>query len=238
MSPTHVVVLALSSSLVLGACGPEPIWNDLTSRELYAGWGSLSREEAVARCDSVSNRELGRGEALYAVASGGSPDSMDVVPLMVGTRQGFRFTDSQEMKFLSELRRVDSGEPIRIHARPFFETTGPDHCYWSASALRSDRLPAILSSGSIASFRDPGPDDVATLRRLRPSCVLQGDYPPAEQPPCSRPTLFAVSDLDSDGLDEFWFTVPTMWDTGFQVAELKPDQSDLVMIASACLACD
>ena len=90
MSPTHVVVLAISSSLVLGACGPEPIWNDLTSRQLYAGWGSLSREEAVARCDSVSNRELRRGEVLYAVASGGSPDSMTISPLTVLTRQGFR----------------------------------------------------------------------------------------------------------------------------------------------------
>ncbi len=29
-----------------------------------------------------------------------------------------------------------------------------------------------------------------------------------------------------------------MSDTGFQVAELTPDHSDLVMIASSCLGCD
>ena len=123
MSRTGVVVIALSSALVLGSCGSDANWNDLTSRQLYAGWGGLTQEEAVARCDSVSNREL-------------------------------------------------------------------------------------------------------------------RDYPTGEGPPCSRPTLFAISDLDSDGLDEFWFTVPYMWDTGFQVAELTPDHSDLVMIASACLDCD
>ena len=75
MSRRWVVLTVLFSKLFLGACQAAPNWNDLTSRQLYSRWDGLTPEEAVARCDSVSNRELRGGEVLYAAALRSGPDS-------------------------------------------------------------------------------------------------------------------------------------------------------------------
>jgi hypothetical protein len=220
-------------------------WNDLSSvRFPY----DFTEEEASASCDRLSTRKLTSDEVLYAIASWGisserqqwhiQEDLMTVTPLTVLKPEGFRFTDTQELKFLTELRRIDTGKLIRIEPEPYHTILAIDHCYWSASAPRGDNIPMILTSGSTRSFRVPSQADIALFHRIRPSCF------PENANRCPQSTLVAVSDVDGNGLEEFWstnfysFAVDELFD--HRVIRGKRYDTDLyfVEIASSCQNCD
>lgn len=115
---------------------------------------------------------------------------------------------------------------------------GEDHCVYSASFTISDlpRWTLVGSKPLRPLIRRPALKERDSFDRRNSKCIMQGDYEPGEQPPCARPNLLAVSDIDRDGLLEFWATEPYMWDTGFSVSE-EEGSDGLVRIIEVCPLC-
>ena len=233
--------LGTGAELADAAAPPEPDWVDLGATETYADFAPFSDPDWFnkrrARCDTISTRRLGSGEILLASAMFySSPSLVLITPMLVLTTEGFRRTDSQELKFLDTLWPADTGEAVSIRSSAGYDGS-IDACGWTASATDEGAFTGLLSSDEARFSNRPGPSDHATLARLNPRCVVQGDWG-GQAPPCTRVSLFAVTDLDGDGLSELWYTVPYMWDTGFEVAEVTVDGSGLDVLASVCWGCD
>ena len=228
--------LIRSTSEFLAALRPRI---DLFDPERYREWGSLSNEEAVARCEAFETRPLRAGETLIAVGTGASDRDMGVTALAVVGRTGFRATDSQELRHLDSLVSAADGAVLAVRPQAFFNRINNDHCYWSATA--SDAAPdsfVLLTSSPAEIDTTPSEADLETFFSIRTQCVVQGDFPAGEEPLCVRPELMGTSDLDGDGWTEFWYTEPLMWDTGFAVAEIDVTGTRLDMIVSVCPGCD
>lgn len=71
--------------------------------------------------------------------------------------------------------------------------------------------------------------------KLNTSCVNQGDYSSKEKPPCTKPKLIAVSDIDKNGKSEYWFMTPYMWDEGIIIFEENDEK--LPGLLSDCSDC-
>jgi hypothetical protein len=113
---------------------------------------------------------------------------------------------------------------------------GEDHCvYYGSIADSKLHLWTLLSSKPLPGiFRKPTAKDRTEFYRLNKSCVQQGDYPEGKQPPCVRPELLAVSDINKNGKPEYWATEPYMWDTGVTVWE---NDGKLVPLLEICVGC-
>ncbi len=113
---------------------------------------------------------------------------------------------------------------------------GKDHCVFHAEPDRDLALWTLLADRPVPElFHQPSPSETAYFAVHRNICVDQGDYPPARKPPCSRPTLVAVSDLNQNGEKEYWATEPYTWDTGITVWKLT--ESGLARLKTACSGC-
>jgi hypothetical protein len=112
-----------------------------------------------------------------------------------------------------------------------------DRCAYYGT-LDNPGLPrwTLLSSKPLPGvFRAPNAKDRAEFYRLNTSCVIQGDYLEGEAPPCTRPKLLAVSDINKNKKPEYWATQPYVWDTGVTVWESNSFQ--LVKLLEACVGC-
>ena len=123
---------------------------------------------------------------------------------------------------------------------PYLNTLGRDHCVFSAeiSAPPSNSWRLWVSgppSESSLSPRPPRPAEQDAFKKLKPDCVSQGDPPPGQEH-CAHAELLAVSDMDANGLAEYWHTTPYLWDTGLSVSELSAS-NELSIIVSACPGC-
>ena len=113
---------------------------------------------------------------------------------------------------------------------------GKDHCVFHAEPEGDLALWTLLSDRPLRGvFHEPDPSEIAYFARHHDICVDQGDYRPAEKPPCSRPRLLAVSELKRDGEQEYWATEPYTWDTGITV--WRRTESGLARIKLACAGC-
>jgi hypothetical protein len=121
--------------------------------------------------------------------------------------------------------------------KPYMDLHGINHCEYpaelSASPSKSWRL--WLSDPELA-LRSPTRAERDSLRKMKPDCVSQGDYPPGKEQ-CVHAELLAVSDFNGNGLPEYWHTAPYMWETGLEVSELLAE-GGLVPLVSACPGCD
>jgi len=83
-------------------------------------------------------------------------------------------------------------------------------------------------------FRAPTAQQRAAFYDRNTTCVIQGDYLPDEHPSCTRPVLLAVTDLDRDGIVEYWATEPYMWDTGVTAWRDGPQLTSLLSVCPGC----
>ena len=139
------------------------------------------------------------------------------------------------MKFWQVLSPSDPPTALR-HVSSFLDRVGEDHCVFHGEPAQDFGLWTLLSSRPLpAFFSHPSASDRAYFAEHRDVCVDQGDYDPHEKPPCSRPQLLAVSDLDGDGAKEYWATEPYMWDTGISVWQRAT--TGVTSILSICTGC-
>jgi hypothetical protein len=118
----------------------------------------------------------------------------------------------------------------------FLDRLGEDHCVYHGEPDQELASWTVLSSRSLAGvFHHPEESDQAYFAEHHDACVDQGDYEPSQKPPCSRPHLLAVSDIDGDGAKEFWSTEPYRWDTGITVWQRSED--GLARMFDVCSGC-
>lgn len=127
--------------------------------------------------------------------------------------------------------------PLKLHSVGSFFDHTVDHCvYFGTFGKANPPRWTLLSSKPISGvFRAPTPKDTAEFYRLNTVCVLQGDYPEDQKPPCVRPKLLAVTDINKNGKPEYWSTEPYIWDTGLTVWE--KDKGTLVRLIQICVGC-
>jgi hypothetical protein len=129
-------------------------------------------------------------------------------------------------------------KPIKLSSvNAFLDHMNEDHCVYFGSIGNVDMpLWTLLSSEPLPGvFRKPTSKDRAEFFRLNTTCVQQGDYPEGKAPPCVRPELLAVSDINRNGKPEYWATEPYMWDTGLTVWE--NNATALVPLMQICVGC-
>lgn len=156
-------------------------------------------------------------------------------------RQGkLAATDGRFIREGMPLWRVLSPKspPVALrNVSSFLDRMGEDHCVYHAEMSPSEisqwTLLASKPMGHV--FRSPRPQDISFFRKHNSTCVDQGDYEPSKKPPCTRPKLIAVSDIDRDGVSEYWATAPYTWDTGFTV--WKEIDNGLVRVLDVCTGC-
>ncbi len=156
-------------------------------------------------------------------------------------RQGkLAATDGRFIREGMPLWRVLSpkSSPVTLrNVSSFLDHMGEDHCVYHAE-MSPSKIPqwTLLASKPIGHvFRSPRPQDISFFRKHNSTCVDQGDYDPSEKPPCTRPRLLAVSDIDRDGDSEYWATEPYTWDTGITVWKQVGDS--LVRLLDVCSGC-
>jgi len=142
-----------------------------------------------------------------------------------------------EMKFWPVLA-ADSAPVELKKASSFVDRVGQDHCVFHADLEgATPPLWTLLSSKPLpGTIVEPTAADRTEFGSLKTECVIQGDNDPGEEPPCVRPKLLAVSDLDEDDRAEYWSTQPYLWDTGITVWE-RDREGNFVVLLSVCSGC-
>jgi len=131
-----------------------------------------------------------------------------------------------------------SAKPIKLQSvSSFLDHMGEDHCVYSGTLEKSDLSRwTLLSSKPLPDiFRAPTKEEQEGFYRLNTSCVQQGDYPAGQAPPCVRPTLLVVSEINKNGKLEYWATEPYLWDTGLTVWEINTGK--LIQLLQICVGC-
>ena len=129
-------------------------------------------------------------------------------------------------------------KPIKLSsAGSFFDLMNEGQCVYFGS-FENDKPPrwTLLSSKPLPSvFRSPTLDETKEFYRLNSTCVVQGDYPEGQEPPCVRPAVIAVTDFNKNGIPEYWATEPYLWDTGLTVWEnIKGSLTPLLQVCVGC----
>jgi hypothetical protein len=127
--------------------------------------------------------------------------------------------------------------PLKLTSVGSFFDHLVDRCVYYGT-LDKPNLPrwTLLSSKPLPGvFRAPSANDRTEFYRLNTSCVIQGDYLEGKAPPCTRPKLLAVSDINKNRKPQYWATQPYVWDTGVTVWESNSGQ--LVKLLEVCVGC-
>jgi len=124
------------------------------------------------------------------------------------------------------------------NAGSYVEHIGPDYCvYYGEFAENGQPEWTIVSTKDINSLRSPSLLQTKHFYQINTQCLRQGDYEKGKEPPCVKPQLIAVSDINQNNSLEYWYTEPYTWDTGFTVAE-ETESNDLNVLVKACPSCD
>ena len=137
------------------------------------------------------------------------------------------------------LHETGSAAPSKTEitaVKPYMNIRGNDHCEFPAElSLPASKSWRIWVSDTALKLRSPNPAERDFFRKLMPDCVSQGDYPSGQEQ-CAYAELLAVSDLDANGVPEYWHTAPYIWDTGLTVSEVQAPAS-LKRVIAACPGC-
>lgn len=130
-----------------------------------------------------------------------------------------------------------NGSPLALKSvSTFLDHMNYDHCVFSGT-LEKNKLPewTLLSSKKISGFRAPKKTEREQFYKLNTTCINQGDYDEGKEPPCVRPQILAVSDVNKNGKIEYWATEPYLWDTGVRIWELNGKK--LESLLEVCVGC-
>jgi hypothetical protein len=140
-----------------------------------------------------------------------------------------------DMKFW-QIAKPSASAVVLRGTSSFLDRLGEDHCVFSAEPDPSLPSWTLLSSRPLGEmFSPPSEADSSYFGAHQDICVDQGDYEPSNKPPCTRPMLLAISDLDRDGAKEYWSTQPYLWDTG--IAVWQRTEAGLNHIMEVCAGC-
>jgi hypothetical protein len=101
----------------------------------------------------------------------------------------------------------------------FLDKMGKDHCVYYASidATGYEKW-SLFSNTQTSGLQAPKASDVENFYKLNTTCINSGGvYLYTEEPPCRKPKLLAVSDIDNNKQIEYWATEPYKWDDGLTV---------------------
>jgi len=130
----------------------------------------------------------------------------------------------------------DESPVILQEASSYVERKGPDHCiYYGVPKNVVLSQWTLLATSKIDSLRIPSKKEISRFYQLNTTCIQQGDH--EIPPPCTKPKLLAVSDINQNNKSEFWYTDPITWDTGLTIGE-ENQSNTLTHIVSACPGCD
>ncbi len=136
---------------------------------------------------------------------------------------------------LHEAATPSPGSSEIAAVNPSMERMGKNHCEYPAElSLSPANVWRIWVSDRATALRGPSPAERDSFRKLEPKCVSSRD--PEAPSQCVYTDLVAVSDLDENGLPEYWHTLPYGWDIGLTVSELTTPSS-LEKLLSACPGC-
>jgi hypothetical protein len=130
-----------------------------------------------------------------------------------------------------------SAPPVALRqVSSHLDRLGKDHCVFHAEPETDLALWTLLTNRPAPGiFHQPSPSETAYFTKHHNLCIDQGDYEPSSKPPCARPRLLAVSDLNQNGEKEYWATEPYTWDTGITV--WKHTESGLALLQAKCSGC-
>ena len=118
----------------------------------------------------------------------------------------------------------------------FFDYIAGNCVYFGSLGKSSPSHWTLLSSKPIPDvFRVPTSKDNAEFYRLNTSCMQQSDYPEGKEPPCVKPKLLAITNINKNGKPEYWATEPYLWDTGITVWE--NNNGVLEPLLQVCVGC-
>jgi len=141
---------------------------------------------------------------------------------------------------IQEVFNLEDGKVHKIKYQKPSRDAHVGHCVRYSSFLNKSEVKdfSLLSSNPRIDIQVPPlKSDIKYFYSINRDCVVQGDPPPKEKLPCTKPKLIGTSDLDDDGLKEYWFTEPYTWDTGFSVSEDNRRHSGLESIIQNCDFC-
>jgi hypothetical protein len=202
----------------------------LASLIVSAGADESDRRE----CADMPGKTLAENEILFAYSVDGK---LDALTLFNGRE--FLPVDGREFRSIAAMYDCSSqkGYPVSLDA--YRTRLGKDRCIWFARLPESAPVSmTIFSSKRMNLNTKPDPKVVEIFYSINTDCVGQGDPPPDERKPCTKPELLATSDLNFNGRPEFWYSTPYTWNTGFSLAELSGSGQELEILSSRCLDCD
>lgn len=128
-------------------------------------------------------------------------------------------------------------KPLKLlGVNSFLDHMNVDHCVYFGTLDKED-LPnwTLLSSAPLPGvFREPTQKDRQDFYRFNTTCIQQGDYPAGQEPPCVRPILLTITDINKNDKPEYWATEPYIWDTGLTVWE---NTGTLIKLLEVCVGC-
>ncbi len=131
----------------------------------------------------------------------------------------------------------DDAQPVQIEqVSSFLDRMNREHCVYSAS-ISAKNIPkfSLFTSKKFTKLREPTKSEKASFYKFNSTCIDQGDYDNDMKPPCTKPSLLAVSDINNNDSIEYWASEPYMWDDGLTVWEKSGDS--LVPIIQVCVGC-
>ena len=195
------------------------IWKN----QIFVGWTTNERTTTQFSAGEVGSKTTSLGAfRIVAVIE----NNKITETIGASMKNGQRFWSVNNPKNSVVLTSVDS----------FLDHMNNDHCVYSAS-INSSKYPlwSLFTSSPDNRFKMPSKTEADLFHKLNTLCVNQGDYPEGEEPPCTKPTLLAITDINKNNKPEFWATEPYMWDDGLSVWEY--DGKELGKIFEVCVGC-
>lgn len=221
------------SSILSGAlfAGPIP-WREGMNPEEH--W----RQNQKA-CDDLAQKpdaELKENNVFIVYGEAEGPIS----GLVIFNGRDFTKADQRYIKNFKSYYDLRTGRKFSVDVRGQMNSYTED-CEWYAEKegvtiqASDDKSTADLFASEVVKLDFGITSEAKTLfYSLNKDCVANDTVPPS----CDKPDLIATSDLDEDGLLEFWYRDPYSWDWGFAVAEVSKGNDNLVTISKECFSCD
>jgi len=195
----------------------------ISKNQTLVGWITNERTTTQFSADEKESKTTSLG-AFRIVAAIEDNKIIDTIGASIKNGQNFWPINNPKNSVL--LTSVDG----------FLDHMNYDHCVYSAS-LNSDKYPrwSLFTSKPDNRFRIPDKAETKLFYKLNKTCVNQGDYPEGKEPPCTKPKLLAITDINKDSKPEFWATEPYMWDDGLTIWEYNG--KNLIKILDVCVGC-
>ena len=215
------IFMILLSSTVLAKDTDKCPFKDKKSTTIIIGWISGDRTIVQSSASGIVKTEVGSFKPVAEISN-------NAISETIGD------TISENQVFWSVLNLRISTKLSSVSS--FWNRRGIDHCvYYASIDNREIKKWTLLINEPLVIFNEPSQQDISEFYQLNTTCVDQGDYDEHEKPPCSKPQLLAVTDINKDGKSEFWATEPYTWDTGLTVWE--HNNSVITPILQVCPGC-